>query len=371
MKKILLITRPIAPPWDEASKNFAFSLAKDLQDVENFQLHLMTNGPVLELPKQIIQQQIYTHSENDFDVFQKMRLFWFLLWNAKNFDIIHLLFTPTKLNIFFIKLLLTFSKAKTLQTVATLREDIYSDEEIKKLMFADSIITYSDYAKNKLEQLDVKNVQRIYPGIDLEKYSPQETRSKIEGYAEKDFVINFAGEYTRLGAMDDVLDAFIEVSKKIPNAKLSMAVRVKNEKDAVKKIEVIEKLKKNQLLNRVFFHDDGKFNMADIYNLADVSIFPVRNMRGKFDVPLVVIEAMACAKPVIISNLPILKEFSSTENAIVSDPTIAQQLVQNLIDLFENKEKCDNLGAAARKYVTENFDIKTVSRQYEDLYNSM
>ena len=368
MKKILLVTRPIAPPWDEASKNFAFSLAKDLNSNENLELHLLTNGKVSELPENIIQEQIYTHSQNDFGFPQKIRLFWFLLCSAQKFDIIHLLFTPTKLNTFFIRLLLSFSKAKTIQTVATLREDIFSSKELKKMMFADLIITYSDYAKNKLEVLGIKDVRRIYPGIDLKNYSPQETRSKVAGYTDNDFVINFAGEYTRLGAMDDIVDSFIEVSKKIPNAKLSMAVRVKNEKDAAKKIEVIEKLKKNNLLERVVFHDNGKFNMSDIYNLADVSLFPVRNMRGKFDVPLVVVEAMACAKPVIISNLPILKEFSSDENSISIDPTDPKQLIDAIIALFENKEKCAKIGEASRKYVTENFDIKNVSKQYKEAY---
>lgn len=371
MKKILLITRPIAPPWDEASKNFAFSLAKDLDSSEEFEIHLLTNGYIIELPERVVQEQIYTHSENDFGFSQKLRLFWFLLKNSGRFDVIHLLFTPTKLNTFIIRLLLIPSSAKTIQTVATLREDIFSDSALKDLMFADLIITYSDYAKNKLEKLGVKNVSRIYPGIDLKNYSPRETRSRDPRYAKQDFVINFAGEYTRLGAMDAIIDSFIDVSKKISRVKFSMAVRVKNEKDAEKKKAVISKLKENGLLEKVIFHDDGKFNMADIYNLCDVSLFPVQNMRGKFDVPLVVIEAMACAKPVIISNLPTLQEFTSSENSIVINPMDSNQLTNSIIDLFENKEKCARIGEVAKNYVADNFDINDVSKQYEVAYKKI
>lgn len=371
MRKVLLITRPIAPPWDEASKNFAFSLAKDLHLNKELEIHLLTNGKVRELPEEIVQEQIYTHSQNDFGSTQKLRLFWFLFWNSGKFDIVHLLFTPTKLNTFFIRLLLTFSKAKTIQTVATLREDIFSDKDFKKLMFADLIITYSDYAKNKLANLGIKNVIRIYPGIDLANYAPGETRSKDSRYSTEDFVINFAGEYTRLGAMDDVVDCFIEVADVIPNAKFSMAVRVKNEKDAKKKKEVIAKLRENRVLERVVFHDDGKFNMADIYNLCDISLFPVRNMRGKFDVPLVVIEAMACAKPVIVSNLPILKEFTSQENSVVFEAGNQAQLTASIIELFKNKERCAKIGEAGKSYVSQNFDIKDVSKKYEDAYTKL
>lgn len=401
MKKVLLVTRPIAPPWDEASKNFAFTLAKDLSSEEKFELHLMTNGVVSELPKNIVQEKIYTHSQNDFGFFQKLRLFWFLILNAYKFDILHLLFTPTKLNIWIIKIILNIStlisslrgslrakqtlsnnneialsrtprndnknkKTKSIQTVATLREDLFSDEEIKNLMFGDLIITYSDYAKNKLEKLGIKNVKRIYPGIDLEKYKPSENPQP-----NNDFVINFAGEYTRLGAMDDVVDSFIEVSKKIPEAKLSMAVRVKNEKDAAKKKEMIEKLKENNVLEKVDFYDDGKFNMADVYNLCDVSLFPVQNMHGKFDVPLVVVEAMACAKPVIVSDIPILEEFCDKENSVKIQAGNVQQLVQAILDLYTNKEKRTRLGTYARTYVEKNFNIKNVSQQYAEVYEEI
>ncbi|MCK9379025.1 MAG: glycosyltransferase family 4 protein [Candidatus Moranbacteria bacterium] len=371
MKKILLVTRPIAPPWDEASKNFAFTLAKDLSKNENLELHLMTNGVVSELPKEIIQEQVYTQSQNDFDFYQKIRSLFFQLKNKDKFDITHYFFTPTKFNSFIIKNFIQNKNAKSIQTVATLRQDLFSDEELKNLMFGDLIITYSDFAKEKLLSLGIKNVERIYPGIDLENYSPKETRVKNENYALDDFVINFAGEYTRLGAMDDVVEAFIEVSGKIPTAKLSMAVRVKNEKDADKKNEVVEKLRKNNLLEKVVFHDDGKFNMADIYNLADISIFPVQNMRGKFDVPLVVVEAMACAKPVIISNIPILEEFSSKENSVQIEAGNVEQLTAAILELHDNPEERKTLGISAREYVKQNFDIKNVSKQYAEVYESI
>ncbi|HBO16871.1 MAG: Glycosyl transferase group 1 [Candidatus Moranbacteria bacterium GW2011_GWE2_35_2-] len=383
-KKILLITRPIAPPWDEASKNFAFTLAKDLSDNKNLELHLMTNGQVDELPSSVIQEKIYTHSQNDFGFFQKLRLFWFLILNAYKFDILHLLFTPTKFNTGMMRVVLNISGSRiffgknsgmtdiqSIQTVATLRQDLFSDEELKNLMFGDLIITYSDFAKEKLLSLGIKNVERIYPGIDLENYSPKETRVKNENYALNDFVINFAGEYTRLGAMDDVVEAFIKVSGKIPTAKLSMAVRVKNKKDADNKNKVVEKLMKNNLLEKVVFHDDGKFNMADIYNMADISIFPVQNMRGKFDVPLVVVEAMACAKPVIISNIPILEEFSNKENSVRIEAGNVEQLTAAILDLHDNPEKRKKLGISARKYVEQNFDIKNVSKQYAEIYEKI
>lgn len=369
MKKILLVTRPICPPWDEASKNFAYYLA---QNVNTHKIHILTNGILPNMPENIIQENIY--DSNGLDLSQKIKLFKFLRKNRNNFDIVHYLFTPTKQNSSLIKLLAKPTKGKTIQTIATLREDLYSNEDLKKILFSDLIITYSDYSKNKLENLGFQNVKRIYPGIDANLYSPAPKKPELMkkfNISQDDFVINFTGEYTRLGAIDNVIEAFIETSKEASNIKLSLAVRIKNEKDAQKKKEVVETLKKNNALDKVSFQDDGSYVMQDIFNLCDISIFPVQNMKGKFDVPLAVVEAMACEKPVVISDLPILKEFANEQNSATIEAGNAKQLSEKILDVYKNKDRYVEVGKNARKYVKENFDIKKVAEKYREVYERL
>ncbi len=191
------------------------------------------------------------------------------------------------------------------------------------------------------------------------------------GISESDFVINFTGEYSRLGAIDDVIGSFIEISKKIPSARLSLAVRIKNEKDAQKKMEVVEKLKLNDVFEKVSFQDDGSYEMQDIFNLCDISIFPVRNMNGKFDVPLAVVEAMACKKPVIISDLPILKEFANEKNSVRIEAGNKEKLSEKILDIYQNKQSYVEIGENARRYVQENFEIKNTSLKYQKIYEGL
>ena len=368
MKKILLVTRPICPPWDEASKNFAYYLAKNIKDCE---IHLLTSEILPGISSNIIQEPIY--SSGGFGLSQKIKLFKYLRKNRNNFDIVHYLFTPTKLNSFLIKNFAR-SKAKTIQTIATLREDLYSNEDLKKILFADSIITYSDYSKRKLENLGFKNAKRIYPGIDVNLYSPAAKNTELMkkfNLAQNDFVINFAGEYTRLNAIDDVIEAFIEASMKASNIKLSLAVRIKNEKDAQKKSEVIENLKQNNVFEKVSFQDDGSYQMQDVFNLCDVSLFPVQNMNGKFDIPLAAVEAMACEKPVIISNIPILREFSNSNNSVIIEAGNVKRLSEKILDVYRNKDRYVEIRKNARKYASENFDIKKVAEKYREVYESL
>jgi len=372
MKKILLVTRPIAPPWDEGSKNFAYYLAKNLV---GFEINLMTKGILPELPENVVSNDIYTTSKvSDFNFSQKLRALLFQFKTKGQFDINHYFFTPTKLNSYLIKNFLKSKHTKTIQTIASLRDDLWSDCDIKKLMFADLIITYSDHAKNKLDSLGFQNVRRVYPGIDLEKYQLQEKNPELmreKNISQDDFVINFSGEYVRLGAIDLVVDSFIEISKKIPTAKLTLAVRIKNEKDAQKKEEVMEKIKKNNLREKVSFFDNGKYDMPEVYNLCDISLFPVQNMRGKFDIPLAVIEAMACEKPIILTDLEILKELGNNNNSVIIEKDNLQQLTDAIFDLYQNKEKRILLGKNARKFCEENFDIKKIAEIYEDIYKTL
>lgn len=366
MKRILFVTRPVAPPWDEASKNFAYYLAKN---VEGFAFSLLTPGQIDSLPQKINQLPIYTKNDLNLSWGQRLRLLK-LVPLIKNFEIAHFMLTPNKLNAFAFKNFLSSPKTKTVQTIATLREDLFSDADFRKIIFADLVITYSDYAKNKLLGLGFENVTRIYPGIDLQLFSPAPKNLSTMALFEiqqTDFVISYQGEYTRLGATDTIVASLPELFAKIPNAKFVFANRLKNEKDAIKKAQVIETLKEAGILNKVIFTDTFS-DMPKIYNLSDVVIFPAQNMTGKFDVPLAVIEAMACAKPVVISNLPILQEFSSNENSVTIDPTSQAELVSVITDLFENKEKCDKLGKSARQYVQANFDINQIAKKYQQTY---
>lgn len=370
MKKILLITRPIAPPWDEASKNFAYYLAKNVTD---FDFYLLTNGILPDMPPHIHQKPIYTSGKLTY--LQRIRLLKLRGILAKNnFDILHYMLTPSKLNSFSFKNFIKSKNARTIQTIATLREDLLSDKDYKDILFADLIITYSDYAKNKLSSLGFNNVKRIYPGVDLEEYKwapKDENLLRRKNLTRSDFIINFTGEYTRLGAIDLVIDSFIEISNNIPEAKLALAVRIKNDRDREKKKEVVSKLKNHNLLERVCFFDDGSYLMPPVYNLCDISLFPVSNMRGKFDIPLAVVEAMACSKPVILSSLPILSELAKSDNSVRIETGDVSALNKAVLALYNNPSKRIAIGQTARKFTEENFDIKNIAKIYKGIYESL
>jgi len=371
MKKVLLITRPICPPWDEASKNFAYTLSKNLPGVE---FGVLTYGRVNDLPENVRQHAIYTSS--NFSYIQKIRLIKNLRKIRKNYDILHYLFTPTKANSFLIKHFLNYKKStRSIQTIATLREDLYSDKDIKNLIFGDLVVAYSDYAKNKLNSLGFNNVKRVYPGIDLKLYSPAPKNRELRNNLNLDdnnFVVTYSGEYTRLGATGDIVNLILKYYKEFhkKNIRFIFACRIKNDQDFRKRKEIIRTFSKKGLLELVRF--PKTFNtMEKMYNLSDVYLFPVQDMKGKFDIPLVVPEAMACEKPVILSDLPILGELNNGQNSVIIPRGNISALKDTILDLYSNPEKRKKLGEEGRKFAEENFDIKKIAEIYGKIYEKL
>lgn len=369
-KTVLLATRPLVPPWDEASKNFAYFLGKE---VRGHELTLLTTPTLLPgLPESTHQENIF--SDSHFDFTAKRKLFTYLRHTRSSFDITHYLFTPTKQNT---RLIRFFAKpqGKTIQTVATLRDDLYGDRELKKLLFADHLVVYTDRSKKKLEALGFNNVTRVYPGIDLDRYSPQPKNPTLLtqlGLTNEHFIVMYPGEYTRLGATDMLANTFLDFFRKNPetNLRFVFACRIKNEADEAKKQEIHHRFAEEKLLDYIVFSDTIS-DMPGLYNSSDVIIFPVADLKGKFDVPLIIIEAYACGKPVILSDLPQFSEFANSDICVTIPKDSGEKLIEYLAYLKDNSEERARLGENARRFVKDHFDLKNTAKQYEEIYTSL
>jgi len=377
-KNILFVTRPLSPPWDEASKNFAYNLACN---VTNHNITILVDEYIEDAPKHIIQKKIY--SDNHFSLLQKVYLLRYLKRYTKEFDVVHLLFTPTKLNSWLMKKILHRTDAinrvstspQIIQTVATLRDDLYSDQELKNMLFGDTVITYSKWAQAKLKNLGFNNVTQIYPGFNLSKFTP--TPKNIDlmkkwNITNTNFVVTYPGEFVRLGATDLIVDALINIWNNPKNAhiKYLCACRIKNDADAQKKQDVIKKITDAGHINKITFTDTFP-DVNAIYNMSDVIIFPVTNMSGKFDVPLAMVEPYACKKPVIASDLELFKEFSSDTINVIIPKENKNALANAILKLEKDSEKRKGLGENASTFAHKTFDIQKIAQQYEDIYSSM
>jgi glycosyltransferase involved in cell wall biosynthesis len=374
MKKVLLATRPIVPPWDEASKNFAYFLGRTVTEHE---LTLLGTRDISlpELPATVTLAPVYSSAH--FGLREKADLFRYLRYKRNAFDITHYLFTPTRLNIGVIRALTRPTIGKTIQTVATLRTDLYSPVTLRKLLFADHITVYTDVTKKKLNDLGLTNVERIYPGIDLDRYQPRvKSQSVLDTYklSADDFLVVYPGEYTRLGATDWLVETLIRhfTGAIAEPFVFHFACRIKNEADRVKREEIRGRFREAGCLDRIRFDEsDATGDMAALYNTADIIAFPVGDLKGKFDVPLIIIEAYASGKSVILSDLLAFGEFSNEKISATIPRLDGAALIDKILYLKHNPEKRTAMGQAARAFAETHFDLRETAQRYSALYSSL
>lgn len=381
MKKVLLYTRPIVPPWDEASKNLAYDIART-HSSDELEFHVLsTKDSQFQLEnshgKNVVTEKVY--SSGHLGTKEKLELLGRLYKLDIAADVIHFLFTPRSLTSALIKSRLSFSKVKTVQTIATVSDELFTNPKVlKNIFFADVIVAQSQTTQKKLLSAGFKNVKMIYPGIDLKKFAPAEKDQallKELGLKTTDTIFLFAGELTRLRGIDDIIEAFRLIKESEPDKfediKLLIACRIKSSKDEAKRKEIEKTVVKLGLDKNIIFYNSVK-DMPTLYNLSGAQIFFVQEMTGKVDIPYVLIESMACQKPLIVSDFPFLKEIVKDNiNGFVVSKDNVDALAERILHLAFDQEKTLFFGTKCRQIVAENFDIDKNVRLYERVYQTL
>lgn len=371
--EILMVTRPLTPPWDEASKNLAYFLATQ---IEGLKFHILVGEYDPSLPKNITQHLIYKGSE--WNLKQRLKLLFSLrkiLTDNPEINIVHLLFAPTPINSLILKTILKKSNIKIIHNLACPPKKEGGD-----LLFGDKAVVYSKHTAGRIKQ---KNVSIIPPFIDSKRFRPisqklkQELRKKF-GIKTKDLALLYPGEYSRLDAMGLLWKTFVRIKQsearkknKNPgsekNYRLIVACRIKSKKDKIKEEKFKKLISLSPYAKDVVFL--GKIEKPEkMYQLADLTVFPVKKMNGKFDFPFVLLESLACGTPILTSDIGALPEIWSGNK---------KYLKQFVFDVKKDKDFSIKIKKILRSKIEKEemrcwaeakFNSKKTLEKYEQIY---
>jgi glycosyltransferase involved in cell wall biosynthesis len=131
--------------------------------------------------------------------------------------------------------------------------------------------------------------------------------------------------------------------------------------------ELLEQANVRGLSDRVIFA--GMLSRDDVYRSLVASDVYVSTSRGE-GLPVSVLEAMACAKPVILSDIPPHREIAGRAGFV---PLIAPddvggfgRAIQQFRELTP-EERAD-LGNRCRQLVEDRFSLKSMHHNYEHIY---
>jgi len=112
--------------------------------------------------------------------------------------------------------------------------------------------------------------------------------------------------------------------------------------------------------------DDSK--LVDFYNYSDCLVLPSINKGEAFG--LVLLEAMACSRPIITSNLPGVRSvFKNGKEGLLVKPGDIKDLADKIKIILNDRKAAEVMGLAGRQLVEKKYTWFKVSKRLEAIYH--
>ncbi len=232
----------------------------------------------------------------------------------------------------------------------------------------DRFVAVSDAVRSSVveHQLTPMPVETIHNGVEAPS-GEDITRWRLEtqqelGIEENDMVVGTAGRLSQDKHQVSLLQSLLLLRSR------GLAFRFLVVGDGERRAE-LEVFCREQGLSEVTFLGWRK----GIYRyLAAMDIFAFHSMPGAEGLPTVVIEAAMCGRPLVVADIPCLREvFEDNGNALFVPPDTPEAFAESLGVLIGSSERRIALGVAARARVVERFSAEAMVRAYLRLYRSV
>ena len=205
----------------------------------------------------------------------------------------------------------------------------------------------------------------IENAIDFDKFKNSEqyrkqTRKEYN-IAENEIVIGVVGRLSEQKDPMTSLKTFELLSKKYKNLKLMYVG------DGDLEQEIKQYAMKKRLLDKIII--TGWVNNVEKYIPAfDIAILP-----SKWEgFGLVIVEYMACKKPIVASRIGGIADIiKSEQNGFLATIGNAEEFAKYIEKYIENKELVEKIIENNYNYAIENFDIKRLVQEHEELFKQI
>lgn len=225
---------------------------------------------------------------------------------------------------------------------------------------ADYILSTSKVMKTETEKYTNKDIMVTPFGVDINKFCPNKV--KTDG-----IVIGTIKTLEEKYGIEHLVRAFKIVKDRNSDKKLELRIGGKGSQ---------EEFLKN-LCKELQIEDDVKFlgfiNAKDVaheFQGFDIAAFPSTLDSESFGVAAA--EAEACGVPVVVSNVGGLMESTSVNvTSLVAEKGSVEDLADKLDILVKDEALREKMGAAARQFIIDNYNIEDNFSAVDDLYKSI
>lgn len=229
----------------------------------------------------------------------------------------------------------------------------------------DKFVTVSKSAAQSFKissRLYNSNISYIYNGVDDKRIINKNNIKLLKqiGINKNDKLCLMLATYEKRKGHDFLLNAFLEVRKKIQNSKLLISgFGSIEEKKYIKSLITTLKLSKSVFLTD--FQDD----IDTLINRSSVVILPSQKLES---FGYVLIEAMMRKKPTIGTNIGGIPEvIKNNSTGYIVDKADVTMLSEKIITILSDPEIANMLGNEGNKLYLKNFTAKKMSENYYKL----
>ena len=363
-KRVLFVSKPVAPPWHDGSKNFVRDIATHLVRAQAI---VMSTADAPSLGARVEIEPVYRGSGSYAPALAaNARVASRLMFGEPN-DIWHFVFAPNRASSTVASVAIHTRRmrgwhGKVVQTIASAPKECDPD-----FLFGDVVVAMSEHTRKRYLAAGADPALfRVIPPC-----APPPARASKERQAafrqEHDLgdspVVVFPGDYEVSSGAETLARATKAIALKNPNVKIVFACRPKTARSAKAKAR-IEAILSTENVAEYTRHVGELDGLATLLSLASVVAFPVDDLYGKVDLPLVLLEALALGVPLVLASGGPLEEIAA---ARFVDPRDAEALAREVTALLDSSGELPEHGGAL---YLDRFRPGIVAAAYDDLYDS-
>jgi glycosyltransferase involved in cell wall biosynthesis len=334
LPRVLFVSKPLVPPWHDGSKNLVRDLAR----------HVRAVRPTVLVPKgasapgeSMDALHVYRTGGRFAPGLAANARVLFALALGRTFPLWHFVFAPNPVSSHSARGIIAAQRAagwqgKVVQTIASAPRDF---RLARTLMFGDHIVALSEWMRGRLLGAGVQRRITVIPPCVPAPPPVSEERVAAARAAlgcHDDPIVVFPGDYEVSSGAHTFAEAIIHVAREAPSVCFVFACRPKTKASGAAKESIARIIESAGLSSRVR-HVGEIDDMHALLRAAQVVAFPVDDLYGKVDVPLVLIEALALGVPMVVAQGGPLEALTSAALVPPADPdALARALLALLSD---------------------------------------
>jgi len=339
MTEVLFVSKPVGPPWNDSSKNLVRDIAGNLQ----------RHGSVLVRRAPL-------------DVFRH------LLFGSSS-DLWHFFFAPNPKSSTAGRLACAIRRVPSVHTACSMPLE---GAPLRRLLFADLTVTLSHAAHRRFREDGVSaEILRVIPpcvpGLAEPTMLERRALRKKHELPGLSPIWIYPGDLEFGGGAEIALEAFAAWNR--PDAVLLMACRRKTPQADEALSRLRDRARQWGIAPRVHWLGETP-HIHELLALSDFVVMVNPIAYAKMDYPLVALEAMCLARPVLVANGTPSAELADAGGAVAVEAD-AGAVAEAVERLSANGESCARLGRGARALATSTFSPHEVVAAYERLYEEV